>query len=77
VPAFKQDGITLKYKLDNEFDLVFLVIYQSVIQMSYADKLLTEVNLRFRDMYKNVLSSDVLFREGPKLFKGFKNDFAK
>jgi len=77
VPAFKQDGITLKYKLDNEFDLVFLVVYQSVIQMSYADKLLTEVNLRFLDLYKNVLGPETLFREGPKLFKGFKQDFSK
>jgi hypothetical protein len=27
VNAFKQDGQTLKYRLDNEFDLVFLVCF--------------------------------------------------
>jgi hypothetical protein len=51
------------------------VVFQSVIQMSYADKLLTEVNLRFRDLYKNVLGSEVLFSEGPKVFKSFSQEF--
>ncbi|KAI6171075.1 Signal recognition particle receptor subunit alpha-like protein [Aphelenchoides bicaudatus] len=77
VSSFKQDGVTLKYKLDNEFDLIFLVVYQSVVQMSYADKLLTEVNLRFRDMYKNVLGTEAVFLKGPKMFKSFEKDFNK
>ena len=53
------------------------VVYQSVVQLSYADKLLTEVNLRFRDMYKNVLGTEAVFLEGPKMFKSFERDFSK
>lgn len=45
--------------------------------MSYADKLLTEVNLRFRDLYKNVLGTDVLFRSGPEVFKSFGGEFGQ
>ncbi|KAI6212516.1 Signal recognition particle receptor subunit alpha-like protein [Aphelenchoides besseyi] len=77
LPVFKTDSMSLKYKLDNEFDLVFLVVYQSVIQLSYADKLLTEVNLRFRDMYKNVLGTEAVFLDGPRLFKAFSSEFPK
>lgn len=93
LPVFKTDSMSLKYKMDNEFDLVFLVcpffipslyslahlqvVFQSVIQMSYADKLLTEVNLRFRDMYKNVLGTEAVFRTGPRLFKAFDQEFPK
>ncbi|CAD5223127.1 unnamed protein product [Bursaphelenchus okinawaensis] len=77
VGVFKWEDVSIKYKLDNEFDLVFLVVYQSVIQMSYADKLLTEVNLRFRDLYKNILVSDGMLIKGPKTFAGFNKEFPK
>jgi hypothetical protein len=43
--------------------------------MSYADKLLTEVHLRFRDLYKNLLGTEAVFRQGPKTFKSFSGDF--
>uniref|UniRef100_A0A1I7RXX7 SRP54 domain-containing protein n=2 Tax=Bursaphelenchus xylophilus TaxID=6326 RepID=A0A1I7RXX7_BURXY len=77
VGVFKWEDVSIKYKLDNEFDLVFLVVYQSVVQMSYADKLLTEVNLRFRDLYKNVLNTDAMLAKGPRTFSGFGKEFPK
>ncbi|KAI6243511.1 Signal recognition particle receptor subunit alpha-like protein [Aphelenchoides fujianensis] len=77
LPVYKTDSMSLKYRMDNEFDLVFLVVYQSVVQMSYADKLLTEVNLRFRDLYKNVLGTEAVFRTGPRVFKAFDQEFPK
>lgn len=49
--------MTLKYQLDNEFDLVYVVIYQKILQLSYVDKFLDEIRLRFRDAYKNQLQS--------------------
>ena len=67
--------MTVKYKLDNELDIVVLVVYQSIIQLSYADKLLTEVQLRFRDLYKNVLEEGRYYSAGPKVFNGFNNEF--
>ncbi|KAH7729958.1 Protein F38A1.8 [Aphelenchoides avenae] len=77
VSSFNHEGMTLKYKMDNEFDIVVLVVYQSVIQLAYADKLLSEVHIRFRDMYKNVLQDGSLFLEGPKLFNGFNGQFSR
>ncbi|KAF8777844.1 Signal recognition particle receptor subunit like protein [Argiope bruennichi] len=56
---FTYEGLTLKYKLDNEFELVFVVAYQKILQLSYVDKFLDDVHLEFRDKYrKNLNVSD-------------------
>ena len=52
-------------------------MYQSVIQLSYADKLLPEVQIRFRDLYKNVLADSRTLTTEPKLFNGFTSEFNK
>jgi len=53
--SFSYDSLTLKYKLDNEFELIFVVAYQNILQLSYVDKLLTDIQLEFRDRYKTSL----------------------
>ncbi|GMT32603.1 hypothetical protein PFISCL1PPCAC_23900, partial [Pristionchus fissidentatus] len=78
VTQFKHDDMTIKFKLDNEFDLVFIVVYQSIIQLSYADKLVSDVGLRFRDLYKNVLENkNLVYQQGSKCFKTFGAEFEK
>lgn len=52
----------MQYKLDNEFDLVFVVAYQRILQLSYVDKFLNDVHLEFRDKYKNDLSDGKYFQ---------------
>ncbi|MFH4984385.1 hypothetical protein AB6A40_011094 [Gnathostoma spinigerum] len=75
---FKHSDVAIKYKLDNEFDLVFLIVYQSAIQLSYGDQLLSDVQKRFRDMYKNVLSDNkALFSSTVATFKNFGDQFKK
>uniref|UniRef100_A0A914UKG4 SRP54-type proteins GTP-binding domain-containing protein n=1 Tax=Plectus sambesii TaxID=2011161 RepID=A0A914UKG4_9BILA len=76
--VFKHDGLTLKFKLDNEFELIFLVVYQDVIQLSYADKLLSDIQLEFRDRYKNVLTDNVsLLSVKKNYFKAFDDVYVK
>ncbi|XP_074653176.1 signal recognition particle receptor subunit alpha-like [Tubulanus polymorphus] len=53
--TFSHDALTLKYKLDNEFELVFVVAYQKILQLSYIDKFLDDIQLEFRDRYKDDL----------------------
>lgn len=53
---FDHQNLTLQYKLDNEFELVFVVAYQRILQLAYVDKFLSDVQLAFRDKYKNVLA---------------------
>lgn len=54
--TFDHNGLSLQYKLDNEFDLVFVVAYQKILQLSYIDKFLNDIHLEFRDKYKNELT---------------------
>jgi signal recognition particle receptor subunit alpha len=46
--SFEVGSLALKYKLDNEFELVFVAAYQKMLPLSYLDKLLDEIQLRFR-----------------------------
>ncbi|XP_014467348.1 PREDICTED: signal recognition particle receptor subunit alpha homolog isoform X2 [Dinoponera quadriceps] len=55
--SFEHDSLRLQYKLDNEFELVFVVAYQKILQLSYVDKFLNDVHLEFRDRFKNELES--------------------
>lgn len=53
--TFTHEALSLKYKLDNEFELVFVVGFQKILTLTYVDKFLDEVQLHFRDRYKNEL----------------------
>ncbi|XP_073980948.1 signal recognition particle receptor alpha isoform X2 [Rhodnius prolixus] len=55
--SFDHNSLTLKYKLDNEFELVFVVAYQKILQLSYVDKFLDDIHLEFRDKYKDDLQN--------------------
>ncbi|KAK6105911.1 SRP54-type protein GTPase domain family protein [Brugia pahangi] len=76
--VFKHNDLTIKYKLDNEFELVFIVVYQSAIQLAYTDQLLSDVHKKFRDMYKNVLSDNkLLFSSTFRTFRQFNDVFQR
>ncbi|XP_076683282.1 signal recognition particle receptor alpha isoform X2 [Andrena cerasifolii] len=59
--AFEHDSLRLQYKLDNEFELVFVVAYQKILQLSYVDKFLNDIHLEFRDRFKNELERSQWF----------------
>ncbi|XP_068687236.1 signal recognition particle receptor subunit alpha-like [Montipora capricornis] len=58
--SFTHGTLTLKYKLDNEFELVFVVAFQKTLQLSYVDKLLNDIQLEFRDKYKDELEAGIM-----------------
>ncbi|XP_051953647.1 signal recognition particle receptor subunit alpha [Xyrauchen texanus] len=53
--SFTHNALSLKYKLDNEFELVFVVGFQKILTLTYVDKFIDDVQLYFRDRYKNEL----------------------
>ncbi|ENN83300.1 hypothetical protein YQE_00341, partial [Dendroctonus ponderosae] len=61
--TYEDNGLLLQYKLDNEFDLVFVAAYQKILQLSYVDKFLNDIQLEFRDKYKNELADKRYFQE--------------
>ena len=69
VDKFQVDTLLLQYCLDNEFELVFVVGYQKMLSLSYIDKFLDDVQLAFRDKYKNFDLRQLLqtyAKSGPK-----------
>ncbi|VDL18460.1 unnamed protein product [Hymenolepis diminuta] len=69
--AIVHENLAMKYYMDNEFDLIFIAGYQNILQLSYVDKFLTTIALKFRDKYKNDLLQKNLFG----YFENFKPQF--
>uniref|UniRef100_H2YW25 SRP54-type proteins GTP-binding domain-containing protein n=1 Tax=Ciona savignyi TaxID=51511 RepID=H2YW25_CIOSA len=62
---FTHGPLQMQYKLDNEFELVFVVGFQKVLTLLYVDKLITDVHRDFRDRYRKKLL-DIQFIEKVK-----------
>ncbi|KAI0220040.1 Signal recognition particle receptor subunit alpha [Lamellibrachia satsuma] len=60
--SFSHEALTLKYRLDNEFELVFVVAYQKILQLSYMDKFLSDIECEFRNKYKDDLRQGMISR---------------
>lgn len=58
---FESGSLALKYKLDNEFELVFIAAFQKMLPLLYLDKLLDEIQLLFRDKFSKDLQDRQLF----------------
>uniref|UniRef100_A0A674ND85 SRP receptor subunit alpha n=1 Tax=Takifugu rubripes TaxID=31033 RepID=A0A674ND85_TAKRU len=74
--SFTHDALTLKYKLDNEFELLFVVGFQKILTLTYVDKLIDDIQLHFRDRYKNELVQKGALKFLNHSFQ-FENDFIK
>lgn len=72
--SYDHQNLTLQYKLDNEFELIFVVAFQKILQLAYIDKFLSDVHLEFRDKYKNELTT-----QGREFMKSyhFDDDFRR
>nr|CAB3266577.1 signal recognition particle receptor subunit alpha-like [Phallusia mammillata] len=57
---FVHGAVQMKYKLDNEYELIFVVGYQTILTLSYVDKLIDDVQQRFRDKYRQKLLDGTL-----------------
>lgn len=71
--SFTHEALTMKYRLDNEFELVFVVAYQKFLQLSYVDKLLNDIQMEFRNRYKDDLVKNNLYFN----VEGFRDIFMK
>ncbi|KAK8215864.1 signal recognition particle, alpha subunit, N-terminal-domain-containing protein [Phyllosticta capitalensis] len=54
-PTFKKDGYTLKWTTAKDFGLIFVAVYQSLVHLTWIDKLLDNVLALFTGLYKNQL----------------------
>ncbi|KAL1977178.1 hypothetical protein VTN31DRAFT_37 [Thermomyces dupontii] len=56
--AFKKEKYTLKWKKIKEAGLIFVAVYQSLLHLSWIDKLLDNISTIFLDIYKEQLKRD-------------------
>jgi len=73
--TFESGSLAMKYRLDNEFELVFIAAYQKMIPLLYLDKLLDEIQLRFRDRFAFELKSHAF--SSTSLYQAFTSEFEK
>ena len=57
---FQDEQLALQYRLNNEFQLVFVVGFQKFLTLTYLDKFLDDVQLAFRDKFSDFDLRNVL-----------------
>lgn len=55
-------NLALKHQLDNEFELLFVAVYQNILQLSYVDKFLSDIQREFRERYKDQLRQGLYYK---------------
>ncbi|KAI5796790.1 signal recognition particle, alpha subunit, N-terminal-domain-containing protein [Pyronema domesticum] len=53
--SYKKDSYTLKWTLSNDFGLIFIAVYQSLLQLTWIDELLDTVKKLFTSLYADQL----------------------
>jgi len=61
---FEHGSLMLQYKLDNEFELVFVAGYQKILKLSYVDKFLNDMEREIRDRFRTQLADKRLLANG-------------
>lgn len=55
--SFEEDNFAIQFKLDNELELVYAVVYQKVIKLPYIDSFLSDMQNAFKDKFSDILMS--------------------
>ncbi|RAO65079.1 uncharacterized protein BHQ10_001091 [Talaromyces amestolkiae] len=55
--AFRKETYTLKWRRAKDLGLIFVAVYQSLLHLSWVDKLLDNIAIIFVDLYKDQLKS--------------------
>jgi signal recognition particle receptor subunit alpha len=56
-PVYKKEKYSLKWRRVKDFGLIFVAVYQSLLHLSWVDKLLDDIAAIFVDLYKDQLRS--------------------
>ncbi|CAL2042025.1 unnamed protein product [Caenorhabditis brenneri] len=72
----KVGNYTMKFQLDNEYNVVFLVIYQTIVNLNYAEKLLNLVVDSFRGEFAESLKDETALYTPPSIiYNSFDDTF--
>ncbi|XP_068234580.1 signal recognition particle receptor subunit alpha isoform X2 [Palaemon carinicauda] len=59
---YSHGSLAIKEQLDNEFDLLFVAVYQKILQLSYVDKFLSDIQREFRERYRDELRQGLYYQ---------------
>ncbi|XP_066978787.1 signal recognition particle receptor subunit alpha isoform X1 [Macrobrachium rosenbergii] len=59
---YSHGSLAIKEQLDNEFDLLFVAVYQKILQLSYVDKFLSDIQREFRERYRDELRHGLYYQ---------------
>lgn len=62
INVYEHGELALRQQMDNEFDLLFVVVYQKILQLSYVDKFLSDVQREFRERYRDQLQAGLYYQ---------------
>lgn len=72
----KVGNYTMKFQLDNEYNVIFLVIYQTIVNLNYAEKLLNLVVDSFRGEFADSLKDETALYTPPSIiYNSFDDTF--
>lgn len=54
---FEEENLAIQFKLDNELDLVYAVVFQKVIKLPYVDVFLSDMQNVFKEKFSDTLMS--------------------
>lgn len=77
VGQYQTERLQLKYKMDNEFHLVFVAGYQKMLTLSYVDKFLDDIQLAFRDKFSDFDLIRLLMQKKKENLIEFHDEFAR
>ncbi|KAF2434775.1 SRP54-domain-containing protein [Tothia fuscella] len=55
-PTYRRDGYTLKWTAAKDLGLIFVAVYQSLLQIRWIDKLLENVRALFTELYRDQIT---------------------
>lgn len=64
ISTWSKDGYALLWTLANELDLVFVVAYQRILQLTYVEELLARVKEQFMGSFRSVIEGVVESTKG-------------
>ncbi|XP_076056093.1 signal recognition particle receptor alpha isoform X2 [Oratosquilla oratoria] len=55
INMYNHNNLTLKLRMDQEFELLFVLGYQKILQLEYIDKFLSDIQKQFRERFRDQL----------------------
>lgn len=57
--TFYKDSYTIKYRVSNDLGLIFISMYKSLLQLTYIDQLMSNIQKLFTSIYSDIIKNNI------------------